>query len=726
MKKRILLFAVFNFLLFQNIFAQQAWNRILSLPQENTINDMMFIPGTNKLVAVCEGSTVMYSSDFGESWELQYNPAGLNNYANLKSVYYLDANTGFISTSNALILKTTNGGSSWTQVYSGVPAISFNDFHFIDNNLGYACGNHGWIIKTTDGGQTWDYLNSSVIVHLLEIEFISDTKGFILTESPEFLLETIDAGQTWQAKSFSPSLEVSEMYDLQFVNDSTGFVFGSHHGMADTYGKVYKTTDAGLSWNEIHHEIGVNHGSMVFLDEMHGFIAFHRWLELGIRYTSDGGNTWQETILPAPFYLFSINTAVYIAPDIALAAGYRSLLVKSSNGCVDWTQLSQKAFNFPIGNVQFVNPTIGFATDSHQLRGVAGNLLWKTTDGGQSWEYNSTLMGYGGCFHFLNETNGFGASSDHSNVFTVYRTNDCGEKWDEISFTANFIMPADIRFYDLQSGFIAGDKIIKTIDGGNTWDVVYTGSANYLRIFYQTADEIVIIGEHSLIFSADGGSFWTERAINNTWPVSDAVMKEDGTIFIAFGDDISWSNDLGLTWIASSLESANPIEFKSLFFSSHEIGYAAGHGNFETMLKTIDGGLTWNALEIQATSPLNCVYFLDDLHGFAFGKLGLVLETHTGGLVGVDTPIQANANVYFNIYPNPFTDLITIEPLTQDHLGAMEFEIFSMAGKLIMSVEVTDQSQPHTISTENIPQGIYLLRLQTQTWPVETVKLIKY
>jgi hypothetical protein len=203
-------------------------------------------------------------------------------------------------------------------------------------------------------------------------------------------------------------------------------------------------------------------------------------------------------------------------------------------------------------------------------------------------------------------------------------------------------------------------------------------------------------------------------------------MKEDGTIFIAFGDDISWSNDLGLTWIASSLESANPIEFKSLFFSSHAIGYAAGHGNFETMLKTIDGGLTWNALDIPATSPLNCVYFLDDLHGFAFGKLGLVLETHTGGLVGVDTPIQANANIYFNIYPNPFTNLITIEPLTQDHLGTMEFEIFSMAGKLIMSGEITDQNQSHTISTENMPQGIYLLRLRTQTWPGETIKLIKY
>jgi photosystem II stability/assembly factor-like uncharacterized protein len=202
MRKKIILFAVFNFLLFQNIFAQQAWNRILSLPQENTINDMMLIPGTNKLVAVCEGSTVMYSSDFGESWELQYNPAGLNNYANLKSVYYLDASTGFISTSNALILKTTNGGSSWTQVYSGVPAISFNDFHFIDNNIGYACGNHGWIIKTTDGGETWDYLSSSVIEHLLQIEFVSDTKGFILTASSDFYLKPLMPAKHGRPKHF--------------------------------------------------------------------------------------------------------------------------------------------------------------------------------------------------------------------------------------------------------------------------------------------------------------------------------------------------------------------------------------------------------------------------------------------------------------------------------------------------------------------------------------------
>jgi hypothetical protein len=73
--------------------------------------------------------------------------------------------------------------------------------------------------------------------------------------------------------------------------------------------------------------------------------------------------------MPAPYYLFDINSALYVTPDIALAAGYRSLLIKTSNGCMDWVQLSQKAFNFPVEYVQFVNPTIGFVTDSPGLRG---------------------------------------------------------------------------------------------------------------------------------------------------------------------------------------------------------------------------------------------------------------------------------------------------------------------------------------------------------------------
>jgi photosystem II stability/assembly factor-like uncharacterized protein len=723
MRKIIILPAVFIFLLFQSIRAQHAWDRIVNLPQENTINDMARIPGTDRIVAVGEGSTVMYSEDHGESWVVKCNPAGLNNFANLKSVCFSDANTGFISTSNALILRTSDGGNSWTQVFSGEPAVSFNDVYFIDEYIGFACGDEGRIIKSTDSGLSWNYTDSSVTENLPGIDFVSDSLGFILTGSSDFFLETVDGGQTWQAIAFSPPLELSWMSDLQFVNDSTGFVFGTHQSMTDSYGKVYKTTDAGATWSEVLHESNLNQGSMVFYDESHGFIAFHRWLEVGIRFTSDGGITWQETQLPPPSYLFDIHSAIYFTPYITLAAGSSCLLIRSTNGCVDWENLSESSFTFPVENVQFVNSNTGFALDNADLRGMAGKQLWKTTDEGQSWIINRTLWGYGGCFHFPDETNGFAASSDFTDELIFYRTMDCGENWEETNFIMDFF-PSDIRFHDLQSGIIAGDKILKTIDGGNSWEVAHTGSGNYLRIFYSSADEIVIVGEHSLIFSTDGGLSWTERGISDATPVSNAFMKDDETIFITLGETIYWSDDQGINWNPVTMDNANPVEFKSIFFSSANVGFAAGQGPYETMLKTTDGGLTWNVIDVPASSALSCIWFFDDLHGFVYGEKGLVLETHTGGVVGIAETEREKELLAGVIYPNPFSDKFSID-LGEAWKGQpVILEIYDPVGRLILKQTIVSQRQQ--ITFPDAGKGLYFYRLLKEKRSSEMRKLIKF
>jgi photosystem II stability/assembly factor-like uncharacterized protein len=103
---------------------------LLNLPQENAINDIARIPGTEKIVAVGEGSTVMYSDDMGESWDVNCNPAGLNNFANLKSVIFTDASLGFITTADGQILRTSDGGNQWSVVHTTSPENPLNDIHF--------------------------------------------------------------------------------------------------------------------------------------------------------------------------------------------------------------------------------------------------------------------------------------------------------------------------------------------------------------------------------------------------------------------------------------------------------------------------------------------------------------------------------------------------------------------------------------------------------------------
>lgn len=38
---------------------------------------------------------------------------------NLNSVYFIDANTGFVAADNGYVLKTTNSGTNWTLINTG-------------------------------------------------------------------------------------------------------------------------------------------------------------------------------------------------------------------------------------------------------------------------------------------------------------------------------------------------------------------------------------------------------------------------------------------------------------------------------------------------------------------------------------------------------------------------------------------------------------------------------
>ena len=145
------LLSIFSFC----VTAQTSWTRLTPTPQEASINCIKKIPGTNKLVAVCGGSTIMFSEDNGTSWEMRYNPAGKDNDYVCYSVLFFNSNVGFISGSKESILKTLDGGLTWTEVYSGSTIYSWSayfDFVFSDPATGVAVGSMGKIIRTQMAG----------------------------------------------------------------------------------------------------------------------------------------------------------------------------------------------------------------------------------------------------------------------------------------------------------------------------------------------------------------------------------------------------------------------------------------------------------------------------------------------------------------------------------------------------------------------------------------------
>ena len=71
----------------------------------------------------------------------------------------------------------------------------------------------------------------------------------------------------------------------------------------------------------------------------------------------------------------------------------------------------------------------------------------------------------------------------------------------------------------------------------------------------------------------------------------------------------------------------NILEFS--FFNNPYDGWIVGGGG--VILRTIDGGISWNIQNAYTTKYLTSVFFLNEDIGFVVGQYGILLNTNNGG-----------------------------------------------------------------------------------------------
>lgn len=157
-------------------------------------------------------ANLMVSHDAGKTWTSR----SMNSEAQmLFDIKMLDKNVGIacaatdadITNSNALILRTGDGGKTWTKVYqSNRPFETTWKVSFPSEKVGYATIQsynpdpeikQQRTAKTTDGGQTWQELNlvEDPTAREFGIGFLDENHGFVGTLNSGF--ETKDGGLTW-------------------------------------------------------------------------------------------------------------------------------------------------------------------------------------------------------------------------------------------------------------------------------------------------------------------------------------------------------------------------------------------------------------------------------------------------------------------------------------------------------------------------------------------------
>lgn len=145
----------FTFIFLKTATAQSGWYWQNPLPQGNPLYAISFndaMTGT----AVGKDGTILRTTDGGSTWSQQNS--GTTRI--LEAVSFSDVNTGTVVGSSGTILRTTDGGSTWNQQNSGVTSNFILGVSFANANTGIAVGSFGLIRITNNGGANWTQQNS--------------------------------------------------------------------------------------------------------------------------------------------------------------------------------------------------------------------------------------------------------------------------------------------------------------------------------------------------------------------------------------------------------------------------------------------------------------------------------------------------------------------------------------------------------------------------------------
>ena len=304
--KKLILFSILTFGLLAISFSQNyGWTDINeNMPEQVNFNDVHSIG--NEVWITGGSNKVYYSPDGGETFQIQTLP---ENSGISSSIIMKTNQEGYVVTFFGDIVKTENGGTTWTILHE--PGGGLNSVHFPPNSTtGYACGSNGKIYSFTNSSIT-DLSVEGLTATLEAIFFPEDsTEGKLCGDSS--IRRWLN--NTWNnLQIFDNTFGYTSIY---FTDNLTGWVVGSQ-------GKIFKTVDATI-WNSQASPTTKGLNDIFFIDSLEGWAAGSGVL----LHTVDGGLNWTEELANQTvgmelraIYFTSAHNGYVVGNDVVLKYG---------------------------------------------------------------------------------------------------------------------------------------------------------------------------------------------------------------------------------------------------------------------------------------------------------------------------------------------------------------------------------------------------------------------
>ncbi len=214
--------------------------------------------------------------------------------------------------------------------------------------------------------------------------------------------------------------------------------------------------------------------------------------------------------------------------------------------------------------------------------------------------------------YFLNADTGFVAGEDIDQYRgIILKTKNGGASWDTVYIgEIGIVVPRVLDFISPDTGYAAGQDgwLWRTFDGGENWEL-YSHAWTPIDI-YNVCFLNSKVGFVDYAYTTDGGFSWTGLGFG----FHTEFAKIDAGALLAAGDEgIYRTHDLGATW--DTVLSIEGISFESVSMTDNLTGYCID--NLSNLYKTMDGGETWSLVNAASFFELDRIRFVSEGLGYA-------------------------------------------------------------------------------------------------------------
>lgn len=332
-------------------------------------------------------------------------------------------------------------------------------------------------------------------------------------------------------------------------------------------------------WKDISLKNDIDLTSIYMLDDETGFVGGNSGVKIEeiITHMGDIPSPYGDTLIYSPN-----NENSYVEYKYDVDQDIEPILYKTTDGGSSWQSITTP-FKIGIKDIQFFNENTGYLVSK-------GEGVYKTIDGGREWNKilgNRIHVYYGQGFNdpfdavcFINENTGFVYGTTSSNV--VLSTKNGGLTWDcvSIAYTGKtsekypeiFSSVSEIAFPNSKdTGYILSGKILyKTVNQGATWVKVYESDYRFNPVFYNSST-VFLPEQH--VYTQNGGVTWNKTPLFHFG--EDMVTPNLNEFYYLNNGEIRRTISGQQEWYDMSKENDSWVH--ELTFPSENTGYAIGN-----------------------------------------------------------------------------------------------------------------------------------------------------